>query len=79
MNPRLQIGSLCTVILLLFMNILILKQQILESGPEAFLGWHVPSGSTGPLGASLSECCQRSKWSLHGTEGELQPGAPTPP
>ena len=31
MNPRLQIGSLCTVILLLFMNILILKQQIPES------------------------------------------------
>ena len=31
MNPRLQIGSPCTVILLLFMNILILKQQIPES------------------------------------------------
>ena len=30
-NPRSQLGSSCTVILLLFMNILILKQQIPES------------------------------------------------
>lgn len=30
-NPRLQIGNMCTVILLLFMNILILKQQIPEN------------------------------------------------